>query len=239
VEVAAFTVNAQSRDTDGTYVMQRWIANFVPFVNDNAAPEPQQFSGAEPWGGDQSRLGVYLHWQLPEALCCGHQDEKTGEIGEFPLVPNRWLVVRRSNHGVRSWVVHSDFLDRHDGAVSYLDPHADTTTATKIGRAVELTTGTGWQEPGGTPFLTALGPGLLAFSVYQPYNANVFSLHDRLDDIGGDDRQLSGRRLVLRPRERHSGRRTARRRTVRRGDATPRVVPGVHLRQSPPLAVFR
>ncbi|WP_406276781.1 hypothetical protein OH799_06625 [Nocardia sp. NBC_00881] len=188
VQVAAFAVNAQTRDTDGTYVMQRWIANFTPLVNDNAAPEPQPFSGTQPWGGDESRLGVYLHWQLPEALCRGHQDEVTGEIGDFPLVPNRWLVIRRSNQGVRSWIVHSDFLDRRDGAVSYLDPHADTPTATKIGRAVELTTATDWTEPGGTPFLTALGPGLLTFSVYQPYNTNVFSLHDRLDDIDGDDR---------------------------------------------------
>ncbi|WP_280316225.1 hypothetical protein [Nocardia abscessus] len=188
VQVAAFAVNAQTRDTDGTYVMQRWNANFVPLVNDNAAPEPQPFSGTEPWGGVESRIGVYLHWQLPEALCRGHQDADSGEIGDFPLVPNRWLVIRRSNQGVRSWIVHSDFLDRRDGTVSYLDPHADTATATKIGRAVELTSATGWSEPGGAPFLTALGPGLLTFSVYQPYNTNVFSLHDRLDDIDGDDR---------------------------------------------------
>jgi hypothetical protein len=188
VEVAAFAVNAQTRDADGTYVMQRWIANFVPFVSDNAAPEPQPFSGTEPWGGDASRLGVYLQWQLPEALCQGYQDEQTGEIGDFPLVPNRWLVVRRSDRGVRCWIVQSDFLDRREGAVSYLDPHADVATATKIGRAVELSTGSGWQEPGGDQFLTALGPGLLTFSVYQPYNTNVFSLHDTLDDLDGDDR---------------------------------------------------
>ncbi|MGF6885077.1 hypothetical protein ABIA39_003348 [Nocardia sp. GAS34] len=188
VEVAAFAVNAQTRDTDGTYVMQRWIANFVPFVNDNEAPEPQPFSGTEMWGGDASRLGVYLQWQLPEALRQGHQDEETGEIGDFPLVPNRWLVTRRSNQGVRCWIVQSDFLDRREGTVSYLDPHADAATATKIGRAVELSAGSGWQEPGGGQFLTALGPGLLTFSVYQPYNTNVFSLHDTLGDIDGVDR---------------------------------------------------
>lgn len=188
VEVAAFAVNAQTRDTDGTYVMQRWIANFVPFVDDNVAPEPQPFAGTEIWGGDASRIGVYVQWQLPEALTQGHQDETTGEIGDFPLVPNRWLVTRRSNGGVRAWIVHSDFLAPREGTVSYLDPHAESATATKIGKLVELTTGEPWQEPGGIPFLTALGPGLLTFSAFQPYNKNVFSIHDTLADLDGDDR---------------------------------------------------
>ncbi|MFF3002339.1 hypothetical protein ACFVTF_05960 [Kitasatospora sp. NPDC057940] len=190
VEVAAFAVNAQTRDTDGSYVMQRWIANYVPFVNDNAAPEPKPFAGTEMWTGDASRLGVYLQWQLPEALCQGRQDEDSGEIGDFPLVPNRWLVVRRSTTGVRSWIVQSDHLDLRTGTASYLDPAATTATATRIGRRVELTAANPWREPADTPdaFLTALGPGLLTFSVYQPYNTNVFSLHDTLEDITGDDR---------------------------------------------------
>ncbi|MFJ7280708.1 hypothetical protein [Kitasatospora sp. NPDC098663] len=190
VEVAAFAVNAQTRDTDGSYVMQRWIANFVPFVNDNAAPEPAPFAGAQMWTGDPSRLGVYLQWQLPEGLCQGRQDRESGEIGDFPLVPNRWLVVRRSDAGVRSWIVQSDYLDRSTGTVSYLDPTAATATATKIGRHVELTDSAPWHEPADAPapFLTAIGPGLLTFSVYQPYNTNVFSLHDTLEDITGDDR---------------------------------------------------
>ncbi|MFG2116709.1 hypothetical protein ACGFRB_29420 [Streptomyces sp. NPDC048718] len=188
VEVAAFAVNAQTRDTDGSYVMQRWQANFVPLVDDNAAAEPLPFHGTENWRGDPDRLGVYLHWQLPEALAQGHQDQQTGEIGDFPLVPNRWLVVRRSSGGVRSWIVQSDYLDPREGSVSYLDPHAETATATKIGRRVDLAPGSPWQEPGDRQFLTAIGPGLLTFSVFQPYNKNVFSLHDTLEDIDGDDR---------------------------------------------------
>ncbi|MET9216997.1 MULTISPECIES: hypothetical protein [unclassified Nocardia] len=190
VEVAAFAVNARTRDADGSYVIQRWISNFVPFVDDNAAPEPAPFAGSETWTGEASRLGVYLHWQLPEALSEGLQDEETGEVGDFPLVPNRWLVVRRSDGGVRTWIVHSDYLDSREGSVSYLDPTTDTPTATKIGRRVDLTTGSAWQEPGGEQFLTAVGPGLLTFSVFQPYNKNVFSVHDTLDDLspGTDDR---------------------------------------------------
>ncbi len=189
VKVAAFAVNPQTRDGDGSYVMLRWTANFRSLVADNAAPEPAPFVITEPWTQNpESRLGVYLQWELPEALCRGHQDEETGEIGDFPLVPNRWLVVRRSGRGTRSWIVHSDYLGTGADGVSYLDPHAATATATVIGRRVDLTPGSPWNEPGGTPFLTAVGPGLLTFSAFQPYNKNVFSIHDTLEDIEGEDR---------------------------------------------------
>ncbi len=189
VEVAAFAVNPQTRDGDGSYVMLRWTANFRNFVRDNAAPEPAPFVITEDWTQNrESRLGVYLQWQLPEALCRGHQDEETGEIGDFPLVPNRWLVARRSSLGMRSWIVHSDYLAATGDGVSYLDPHASTATATVIGRRVGLTPDRPWDEPGDPPFLTAVGPGLLTFSVFQPYNKNVFSIHDTLEDIDGEDR---------------------------------------------------
>ncbi len=131
---------------------------------------------------------MYLQWELPEALCRGHQDKETGEIGDFPLVPNRWLVVRRSGRGTRSWIVHSDFLGTGADGVPYLDPHAATATATVIGRRVDLTPDSPWNEPGSTPFLTAIGSGLLTFSAFQPYNKNVFSIHDTLEDIEGEDR---------------------------------------------------
>ncbi|MFD7597238.1 hypothetical protein ACFV6D_29925 [Kitasatospora sp. NPDC059812] len=190
VEVAALAVNAQTRDTDGTYVIQRWQANFRSLTEDNQPPEPLPFQGTEIWRDKPERLGVYLQWQLPEALCQGHQDSESGEIGDFPLVPNRWLVVRRSNRAMTSWVVESDYLDPQNGAVSYLDPDAATPTATKAGRRHDLTVQAPWREPADArePFLTALGPGLLTFSVYQPYNLNVFSIHDTLADIEGDDR---------------------------------------------------
>jgi hypothetical protein len=189
VEVAAFAVNPQTRDSDGSYVMLRWTANFRNLTSDNAAPEPAPFVVTEDWTmNPESRLGVYLQWQLPEALCRGHQDEESGEIGDFPLVPNRWLVVRRSSRGMRSWIVHSDYIGADGDGVSYLDPHAASATATVVGRRVDLTPGSPWQEPGGGLFLTAIGPGLLTFAVFQPYNKNVFSIHDTLEDVDGADR---------------------------------------------------
>ncbi|MFD9072944.1 hypothetical protein ACFVZ2_23355, partial [Streptomyces lasiicapitis] len=182
VEVAAFAVNRQVRDTDSSYVMHRWKAEFLTFGSHNDPPEPKPFDGLETWRNDPERLGVYVMWQLPSGLTNGRETDDG--IGDFPLVPNRWLVTRRWNGGIRSWLVESDHVGA-TGTVSCLDPDADTATPTKLGRKHELTSSSPWQEPAERrePFLTALGPGLLSFSAYQPYNTNVFSLHDPLEDV--------------------------------------------------------
>lgn len=187
VEVAAFAVNPQVRDTDDTYVMHRWSANFLTFGSRNTPPEPLPFSDLEPWRDKPERLGAYVMWQLPSGLAHGRETEDG--IGDFPLIPNRWLVTRRWDGGIRSWLVESDHIGA-TGTVSYLDPHTDTATNTMLGRKHELTASSPWQEPEDRrePFLTALGPGLLAFSVYQPYNTNVLSIHDTLEDVTGDAR---------------------------------------------------
>ncbi|WP_406205697.1 hypothetical protein [Streptomyces decoyicus] len=187
VEVAAFAVNPQVRDTDDSYVMHRSPATFVTFASRNDSPELPPFAISEPWRDKPERLGAYVTWQLPSGLARGRETDEG--IGDFPLVPNRWLVTRRWDGGVRSWLVESDHLGA-TGTVSSLDPHAATVTPTLLGRKHELTATAPWREPEERrePFLTALGPGLLAFSVYQPYNTNVFSLHDRLDDVTADAR---------------------------------------------------
>ncbi|MFF2127098.1 hypothetical protein ACFVW1_17155 [Streptomyces olivochromogenes] len=187
VEVAAFAVNPKVRDTEDTYVMHRWPANFLTFASRNDPPEPPPFSGLEPWRDKPERLGAYVMWQLPSGLARGRETEDG--IGDFPLVPNRWLVTRRWEDKICSWLVESDHIG-DTGTVSYLDPHATTATHTRIGRKHELTLASPWREPAERrePFLTALGPGLLTFSVYQPYNTNVFSLHDTLKDVTDDAR---------------------------------------------------
>ncbi|WP_382464770.1 hypothetical protein ACFIN9_01040 [Streptomyces noursei] len=191
VEVAALAVNARMQNPDGAFVWHRWIANFF-HTQDTAAPaEPSPFSIDADWPTRPENRGVYLQWQLPEALTRGRHDTETDE-DDFPLVPNRWLVVRyrAASRNVRAWLIESDHLGLDSGTVSALDPRAERTTATKMGRCHELTTSSPWREPGDapTPFLTALGPGLLTFSAFQPYNTNVFSLHDGLDDVAGDER---------------------------------------------------
>ncbi|MFE3552358.1 hypothetical protein ACFXN2_27260 [Streptomyces kronopolitis] len=188
VEVAALAVNRQTRDTGREHVINRWIANFKD-IGDGVAPEPEPFAGAEEWTGREDRLGVYLQWELPAALTRGRHDEEEG-VGEFPLVPNRWLVVRHTDgtRALTAWVVESDYLDPMDGTVSFQDPESDEPSATLIGKCHELTGP--WREPAAphAPFLTAIGPGLPTFAVFQPYNTNVFSLHDTLEGVPEKER---------------------------------------------------
>ncbi|MFI9274881.1 hypothetical protein ACIGXM_29835 [Kitasatospora sp. NPDC052896] len=189
VEVAALAVNRQTRDTGEEHVFQRWNTNFKS-IGQGVACEPAPFDGLEEWSGREDRLGVYLKWELPAALTRGRHDDEEG-VGGFPLVPNRWLVVRhaKGTRRLKAWIVESDYLDPMDGTVSFQEPDSfqdlagAAPQATLIGKCHELTGP--WQEPTGrrAPFLTAIGPGLLTFSVFQPYNTNVFSLHDALDGV--------------------------------------------------------
>ncbi|MFL4493071.1 hypothetical protein ACJ6WD_17760 [Streptomyces sp. VTCC 41912] len=197
VEMAALAVNDQMRITDGSFIWQRWQADFEALAYDDLPPEPVPFT-FEDWSNDPGRCGVYLQWQLPQALTRGRHDETEG-IGDFPLVPNRWLVVRHrtDTRESRAWIVQSDYVGtRADGpsivpgTVSCLDPAGDgeELKSSFLGRAHDLTAQQPWREPadGRTPFLTALGSGLLTFAAFQPYNHNVFSLHDPLDDVPAD-----------------------------------------------------
>ncbi|MER6401722.1 hypothetical protein ABT263_37650 [Kitasatospora sp. NPDC001603] len=197
VEVAALAVNRQTRDTATPHVFHRWTTNFKN-IGEGVPPEPTPFSSPEEWTGREERLGVYLQWELPAALTRGRHDEEEG-VGDFPLVPNRWLVVRHadSTRALKAWIVESDYLDPMNGTVSFQNPDFDPApdseepAATLIGRCHELTGP--WREPTDrhAPFLTAIGPGLPAFSVFQPYNSNVFSMHDTLLD--GPEGELPSR----------------------------------------------
>ncbi|GAA1391284.1 hypothetical protein GCM10009639_20990 [Kitasatospora putterlickiae] len=192
VEVAALAVNRQTRDTATPHTFHRWITNFKD-IGEGVPAEPAPFSSPEEWTGREDRLGVYLQWELPAALTRGRHDEEEG-VGEFPLVPNRWLVVRHrdSTRALKAWIVESDHLDPMNGTVSFPNPDFDTgpdneePPATLLGKCHELTGP--WREPDGRrdAFLTAIGPGLLTFPVFQPYNSNVFSLHDTLLDTPED-----------------------------------------------------
>ncbi|MCM3884560.1 hypothetical protein [Frankia sp. R82] len=78
-------------------------------LDDYLSPEPE--------AGDRqsndpvySHTGVHLHWTLPRGLRHGVQDPATGAIS-YPLVPNRWLVIRvsgTSTRGAQAWVIESD-----------------------------------------------------------------------------------------------------------------------------------
>ncbi|MFJ3927648.1 hypothetical protein [Streptomyces sp. NPDC090022] len=180
VQVDALLVNRRVRDNEPH---RRWYPEFDR-LDRRYPPEPDPFQSSS---SGKPGLGVHLHWLLPDALRRGRQDGPAGRL-EFPAVPNRWLVVRYSRPAARpgepptatGWVVDSDYLSYDDGTSPFLDPFAEGLEETYIGRAHDLSDGP-WTEPGGRrKFLTAIGPGLPTFAGFQPYNENVFSLHDPL-----------------------------------------------------------
>lgn len=201
VTVDALVVNRGVRIRGGRG-FRRWKPNFN-LLRRNLTPEPRPFTNDEPEFNDNAdNDGVYVRWQVPEALRHGMPRDQ-GEPTVFPLVPNRWLVVRHVRdqlQHVTGWLVDSDFLHSGDGTSRYLHPvrpgvqdlastpYRSTVTITKIGRRHDLgPTGTAWSEPTGPErkelFLTAVGPGLMTFHAFQAYNENVFSLHDALPGI--------------------------------------------------------
>jgi hypothetical protein len=128
--------------------------------------------------------GVYLKWRVPDALRHGVQDNATGTTS-YPLVPNRWLVVR---DGTAAWLVESDYRRQPGTPTSYFDTGSSFADPEgypmPIGRTIPLTA-SGWTESGGSAFLTAVAPGNLGFSAYQPACNNVFSFVDQLGGARG------------------------------------------------------
>jgi hypothetical protein len=175
------------------------------------------FRSPEPIAGDRQTgtvtAGVYLHWTLPEALRHGTRDPKTGD-STYPLVPNRWLVIRLNGTGTRQatgWVIESDCppathpTSGPAQSSTYLvgpeilnlwksstDPNRNTyvpvvsngVPVSQIGARFGLAI---WQErAANTMFLTAVAPSNALFSIYTAHNAGVFSIYDDLAGIDND-----------------------------------------------------
>ncbi|MCC3770702.1 hypothetical protein [Streptomyces sp. UNOC14_S4] len=210
VNVDALVVNQSVRERGGQG-FRRWLPNFN-LLRHNRTPEPDPFTNEEEWndtkgtGSDdkyKQHDGVYVRWELPDALRHGGTRAEGGST-QFPLVPNRWLVVRQVTGKpelTTGWVVESDFLDPDKGTSRFMHPvdaskdpattpYRGTVIPTRIGRAQDIgADGTAWTEPSASDasrkdmFLTAVGPGVMTFHVYQPYHENVFSLHDPLTGV--------------------------------------------------------
>ncbi|HEX7733935.1 MAG TPA: hypothetical protein VF458_03705 [Ktedonobacteraceae bacterium] len=162
---------------------QRWQMNYSQARFFKAAEPAPPYTGSSDLSADPATRGVYLLWTLPWALRHGWQkSQDSGQI-DFPLVPNRWLIVRysgpASGRTATAWIVESDFLDPVKGSSPYaINATAGLPQSTRIGRAVPLGS---WQETASGPlFLQATAPANELFASYQPANENVFSFHDNL-----------------------------------------------------------
>lgn len=156
-----------------------------------ATPEPQPFEAPTDFGSDSKNDGIYLRWELPDALRRAEAGPGGGGA-EFPAVPNRWLVVRSSGpEGARQatgWVVESDFLGPSATSPFFAAVGGGAPEPTRIGRKLEIGSD-GWSESAAPrlPHPTAVAPGLPSFAAYQPYNQDVFSIHDPLDGVAAAD----------------------------------------------------
>ena len=184
VQLQALLVNPAVRAQG----FQRWTMDYSALAS-YGSPEPAPFAGTDPnWADSPADDGIHLQWTLPSALRRGVHDAATGAT-TYPLVPNRWAVVRswgpgNPNPGQRrestAWIVESDYLGP-DGSAAYLDPGASQPSPIKLGRTLPLP---GWRENRrGPQFLTAIAPGNVAFAAYQPYSAGVFSFFDQATNI--------------------------------------------------------
>lgn len=184
IEATAFVINEKVLSQPG---LQQWQFNY-PALWEFMSPQPTPFSG----GHLVQQTGVVVHWTMPGIL----RDGKQGAEGvvNYPLVPNRWLVVRYSGpldaRTAVGWVVESDALssntDPVTGGAAYVDPFSDQFQPTMVGQVVPLP---GYETPADPPklFLTAVAPGNSMFAAYQPYCWNVFSIFDPLDGVANND----------------------------------------------------
>jgi len=186
----------------------RWQMNYQQ-LEQFLSPDPLPFQGqSETNFNTDKNKGVYLHWQLPEAFRDGQKNRTTGEI-EFPLVPNRWLVVRfyddLTARKARAWVIESDCpTEDADEGSEYLvdqgilkawskssDPNRNTVNGKPrpVPDSPEPTMQLlgksfpveQWSEKGiKEMFLTSVAPGNPFFTAYQPHGNNIFSFHDKL-----------------------------------------------------------
>ncbi|WP_052441578.1 hypothetical protein, partial [Streptacidiphilus anmyonensis] len=205
VQLDALVVNqaVTARDTF------RWWQFAYPSLAHWKSPEPLALDRSV--GGQKP--GVYLNWTLPEALRHSAADTPSGQ---YPLVPNRWLIVRLSGTSRRqaaAWVLESDCP--HTPAVTTADS-ADTSmylaepglidawksSADPIRRATTLNPAATtvqvaalgvsfplgqWSERAAQPmFLSAVAPSNPLFSSYLAHNLGVFSFHDPLTGIDDD-----------------------------------------------------
>ncbi|HEX6716020.1 MAG TPA: hypothetical protein VF088_02850 [Pyrinomonadaceae bacterium] len=129
--------------------------------------------------------GVYLHWILPAGL----RHAYTPGQFDFPALPDHWLIVRFSHPGAavktRAWFVDGGAAVS-EGQGNLLFESGNKYTAKTVGKVTPL-------EQFATPDfsrepqkITALGnatTGSPTFTAFIAENRNIFSWHDKLEDL--------------------------------------------------------
>jgi hypothetical protein len=149
--------------------------------------------------------GVHLHWKLPDCLMHGIKKGENDNL-EYPVVPNRWLVIRllkqSKNFCVsKSWVVESDYIFDKEwpGSITNISipirESSDMPLWFKyVGRNMVI--GSMKENSKMKPAvyldkLTAIGPGDPFFAAYYPNCRSVFGLYDDLSGLEKEIDELS------------------------------------------------
>ncbi|MBV7530482.1 hypothetical protein [Chitinophaga sp. sic0106] len=171
------------------------------------------FHDAEPEGFTDDvldmKVGAWLHWTLPRSLRSGSLDNGSN----FPLAPNRWLIVRihrdtSGNNVANAWVQESDcpkgtadnasaimvtketvnyWRNSSDPKRNQRRPEAMSDDPANTSYYTHLGVQTplsSWSEMAADyQFLHTVAPGNLDFSGYVPHNLGVFSFYDDLNGV--------------------------------------------------------
>jgi len=137
--------------------------------------------------------GVYLHWALPDGLTHG-LTAKDGGQPQFPLIPNRWLILRLWDPGgpngemaleTKAWILESDTITDDENAAVWpdlrsadLDPENPKNYYVFIGKQFKLADWPGETGAAGID-IDACGYGDAAFAAYYPACRGILTFHDK------------------------------------------------------------
>lgn len=130
--------------------------------------------------------GVHLHWTLPKVFRSGTHNEKENQL-DFPLIPNRWLVVRlpKDKKNGKLWVIESDFIGEEDETPNWAEIKNNTLKLSRLGQYFDFEN---WQEskPTASQFLTMMAPGNPAFAAAYIHSKDILGFHDKLEGVGNE-----------------------------------------------------
>lgn len=132
--------------------------------------------------------GVYLHWVLPTGLRSAY----TPGLLDFPALPDHWLIVRFSQRGstfkTKAWFVDGGAVATEAGAANLLFTDQTKYTARRVGKVIPFEQFASANAPAERTTITALGnehTGSPTFTGFIAENRNIFSWHDKLEDLRG------------------------------------------------------
>ncbi|KIE05726.1 hypothetical protein NF27_DC00050 [Candidatus Jidaibacter acanthamoeba] len=196
INIQALCVGSED-STQNAFIKREADFSQLPYVDSSGGWQNYKANISEniltnPFEDDQTSLeqGIHLHWALPDALTNGEAQDNL----KFPLVPNRWLVVRipfdNSNNPltIKSWIIESDALSTNQNNSSYITVpvnygQTNTQPYNYLGAVYDTSN---WQENSSGQYysnFTALGYGAVNFASCYQNCRSIFGLYDDVSDL--------------------------------------------------------